>query len=172
MASTHDLLDLLVGGLPIRHLHYYNHGRHHRVVEVAQVIMRHYRRCHFHRHQYREEKPVRLELSDVHVHLHIRPGREVQNLLDEIVTKLGRMEINIMTTVEEYAAQAKAAQDETDAKLEAVGADVRLLMEKLAAIPVAGLTPEQEALLTDVVNHAKAISEKVGAIDELNPPTA
>ena len=134
-----------------------------------------YRPCHFHRRQYREENSVKLDLSDIHVHIHHHhhePGREVQDLLDEIVTTLGRMESNIMTTVEEYAAQAKAAQDETDAKLEAVGADVRLLMEKLAAIPVAGLTPEQEALLGDVVSHARAISEKVGAIDELNPSTA
>ena len=63
----------------------------------------------------------------------------------------------------------KAAQAETDAKVEAVAADITVLMEKLAAIPVPGMTPEQEAALADAVAHAKAINDRLGAIDAMNP---
>lgn len=63
----------------------------------------------------------------------------------------------------------KAAQAETDAKVEAVAADIKVLMDKLAAIPTPGMTPEQEAALADAVAHAKAINDRLGAIDALNP---
>ena len=63
----------------------------------------------------------------------------------------------------------KAAQDATDAKIDSVKADIVSLMEKLAAIPVPGMTPEQEAALNDAVVHAQAINDKLGAIDALNP---
>ena len=63
----------------------------------------------------------------------------------------------------------KAAQAETDAKVEAVAGDIKVLMDKLAAIPVPGMTPEQEAALADAVAHAKAINDRLGAIDAMNP---
>lgn len=63
----------------------------------------------------------------------------------------------------------KAAQDATDAKIDAVKADIDALMAKLAAIPPAGMTPEQEAALAAAVDHAKAINDKLSAVDALNP---
>jgi|AraplaMF_Col_mMF_1032025.scaffolds.fasta_scaffold00246_84 hypothetical protein len=63
----------------------------------------------------------------------------------------------------------KAAQDATDAKIDAVKADIQALMDKLAAVPAAGMTPEQEAALADAVAHAQAINDKLGAIDAMNP---
>jgi hypothetical protein len=63
----------------------------------------------------------------------------------------------------------KAAQDATDAKIDSVKADIETLMSKLAAIPVPGMTPEQEAALADAVAHAQAINDKLGAIDAMNP---
>lgn len=107
-----------------------------------------------------------------HHHFHHHSDEASAERSRRIEEKLGIIVImleNHMATVEEYAAQAKAAQDATDAKITAVQADVTLLMEKLAAIPVAGLTPEQEALLADVVSHAQSISDKIGAIDAMNP---
>lgn len=74
-----------------------------------------------------------------------------------------------MATIEEYAAQIKTAQDESDAKIAAIKADIDVLMAKVAAIPVAGMTPEQEALLAGVAAHAKSISDSLSAVDALNP---
>lgn len=64
----------------------------------------------------------------------------------------------------------KAQQVATDAKVAAVKTDVETLLAKLAAIPPAGLTPEQQAALDDAVTHATAINTSLGAIDtEVNP---
>lgn len=72
-----------------------------------------------------------------------------------------------------------------DAKVSAVGADVTTigtdfgtLLAKLAAVPTAGLTPDQQKALDDAVVHANAIATsldaigtKLAAIDtSANPP--
>lgn len=65
----------------------------------------------------------------------------------------------------------KAAQDATDAKVAAVKADVEKLMALLAAVPPAGMTPEQTAALDAAVVHANAINASLSAVDaEVNPP--
>jgi hypothetical protein len=65
----------------------------------------------------------------------------------------------------------KAAQAETDAKIATVKTDLETLIAKLAAIPPAGLTPEQQTALDDAVAHAGAINASLAAVDaEANPP--
>ncbi len=100
------------------------------------------------------------------------PDSDTAERLSRIESKLG----TILETITEYQEilemsfdDLKAAQDATDAKIDSVKADIVVLMEKLAAIPAPGMTPEQEAALADAVAHANAINEKLGAIDELNP---
>ena len=63
----------------------------------------------------------------------------------------------------------KAALDSAAAKSDAIKADVEALMAKIAAVPVAGMTPEQEAALAEATAAAQALSDKLGAIDALNP---
>lgn len=91
--------------------------------------------------------------------------KDLAERLCRIETMLG----SIMETLQMSFEDLKAAQAETDAKVEAVAADIAVLMEKLAAIPVPGMTPEQEAALADAVAHAQAINDRLGAIDALNP---
>lgn len=91
--------------------------------------------------------------------------RETSERLDRIEKMLGAIKEMHGMSFEDL----KAAQAETDAKVEAVAGDIKTLMEKLAAVPVAGMTPEQEAALADAVAHAKAINDRLGAIDALNP---
>lgn len=55
-----------------------------------------------------------------------------------------------------------------DAKADAIKADVVLLMEKLAAIPVGGMTPEQEAMLAEATALAGSLRDKLGSIDDMN----
>lgn len=87
--------------------------------------------------------------------------RRMEHMLGEILNKL---EI-VMASFEEL----KAAQDVTDAKIAAVKADVEKLMALLAAIPPAGMTPEQQAALDAAVVHAGAINDALAAVDDLNP---
>ena len=94
--------------------------------------------------------------------------KELSERLDRIEKKLGTILENQETFKMSFE-DLKAAQAETDAKVEAVAADIQVLMDKLAAIPTPGMTPEQEAALADAVAHAKAINDRLGAIDALNP---
>lgn len=94
--------------------------------------------------------------------------RETSERLDRIEEKLGTILSNQETFKMSFE-DLKAAQAETDAKVEAVAADIQTLMDKLAAIPTPGMTAEQEAALADAVAHAKAINDRLGAIDALNP---
>ena len=80
-----------------------------------------------------------------------------------------QMEKRIMSTL----ADVQAAQAATDAKIATVKADVEALLAKVAAIPPAGLTPEQQAAIDDITAHATKINDSLGAVDgEVNPAPA
>lgn len=109
--------------------------------------------------------PINIHV-DVHIHTH--PDQDTAERLGRIEQMLGVIDENqerIMATFEEL----KSALDASDVKIDAVKADIQTLMDKLAAIPQPGLTPEQQQALNDAVDHAKAINEKLGAIDAMNP---
>lgn len=66
--------------------------------------------------------------------------------------------------------EVKAEQAITDAKIDAVKTDVETLLAKLAAVPTSGLTAEQQAAIDDIAAHAKAINDKLSAVDAtVNP---
>ena len=70
-------------------------------------------------------------------------------------------------------ADAQAKQAKTDTLIATIKTDVETLLAKVAAIPPAGLTPEQQAAIDDIANHADAINNALGGIDaEVNPPAA
>ena len=96
------------------------------------------------------------------------PRRRVSEHLHRIDQTLGIILATLETILMSFD-ELKAAQDATDAKIDSVKADIESLMAKLAAIPLPGMTPEQEAALADAVAHAQAINDKLGAIDALNP---
>lgn len=89
----------------------------------------------------------------------------IMNKLDKLTNKIRTGERRIMANFEDL----KAAQDATDAKIAAVKADVERLMEALANVPPAGMTPEQQAALDAAVAHATSINDALGAVDALNP---
>lgn len=67
----------------------------------------------------------------------------------------------------------KAALDSVSADVATVKTDVETLLAKLAAIPPAGMTPEQQAALDSAVAQAQGIATSLGAINaEVNPPPA
>lgn len=70
-------------------------------------------------------------------------------------------------------ADVQAKQTATDAAIAKVKTDVETLLAKIAAIPPGGLTPEQQAAIDDIAQHADNINTALGAVDtEANPPAA
>jgi hypothetical protein len=91
--------------------------------------------------------------------------RRIQKWLGLIL----RVQENMMSSLEDL----KAAQAVTDAKIAAVKTDVETLLAKLAAVPVAGLTADQQTALDAVVAHANAINASLSGVDaEVNPVPA
>ena len=92
-----------------------------------------------------------------------------------IVKTLGRFDQNLkqlettMGKLEDYVKDIKDAQDETAQHVDAIKQDVTDLLAKINEIPTQGLSEEQEALLKDVADHAKAIAASVKAVDEMAP---
>ena len=75
----------------------------------------------------------------------------------------------IMSTI----ADLTATLDSIGAKVTTVKTDVETLLAKLAAVPTAGLTPEQQTALDAAVVQAQGISDSLTAVDkEANPPAA
>ena len=67
-------------------------------------------------------------------------------------------------------ADLQTSLDAVAADVAIVKTDVETLLAKLAAIPPAGLTPEQQAALDAAVTQAQAIATSLGAINaEVNP---
>jgi len=97
-------------------------------------------------------------------HLHLS-DKDTAERLCRIESMLGSIKELIRMSFEDLKVALVAA----DAKADAIKADVVLLMEKIAAIPVAGMTPEQEAALAEAKTLADALNEKLGGIDALNP---
>lgn len=114
---------------------------------------------------------MKIEISDIHIHLHVEPDHQVLALLNAIIHRLDLLENRLMASISDFET-ALAAIDE---KVGVVKTDVETLIAKLAAIPPGGLTPEQQAAIDAAVQHAQNIATSLGAIDtEVNPspPTA
>lgn len=89
--------------------------------------------------------------------------RRIEHLLGEILENL---ESN-MSTLDDIKTTLAAI----DTKVATVKTDVETLLAKIAAIPTAGLTPEQQAAIDEIAQHVQGISDSLGAIDtEVNPP--
>lgn len=106
------------------------------------------------------------------IHHHHYHDKDDTDRLCRIETQIGsileKLE-SLQMSFEEEVARAKAAQEATSAKLDAIKGDVDVLLAKIAAMPVAGLTPEQEAALKEIADGAEALAAKAGALDDMNP---
>lgn len=85
----------------------------------------------------------------------------VLKTLLHIDQKLTQLESKIMASFDDL----KASQDATDALIGKVATDVQTLTDMLAAIPPAGMTPEQQAALDAAKAHADSINDALSAVD-------
>ena len=61
--------------------------------------------------------------------------------------------------------EIQAAQAITDSKIAAVSADITALIAKVGAVPLLGLTPEQQAAIDDIAVHANKINDALAGVD-------
>lgn len=98
------------------------------------------------------------------IHHHHYHDKDLAERLCRIETDLGSIKELLSMSFQDLKDALVAA----DAKADAIKADVVLLMEKLAAIPVGGMTPEQEAALSEATALAGSLRDKLGSIDDMN----
>ena len=78
-----------------------------------------------------------------------------------IIYKIKQGTDRIMATLDDI----QAAQAITDTKIAAVSADIAALIAKVGAVPLLGMTPEQQAAIDDIAAHANKINDSLSAVD-------
>jgi hypothetical protein len=90
--------------------------------------------------------------------------RSIKHFIIRLIQEGNR---HIMATLEEI----QAAQAVTDSKIAAISADITALIAKVGAVPLLGLTPEQQAAIDDIAVHANKINDALAGVDAAaNPP--
>ena len=98
-------------------------------------------------------------------------GKDDADRLRRIEKQLGLI-LEKLETIMATVADLEAALTAIDGKVATVKSDVDELLAKLAAIPTADMTPEQQAAIDGAVVHAQAILGSLGAIDAAVHPAA
>jgi len=80
----------------------------------------------------------------------------------------------MMSAISDFAAKMKAFTDRQDAAVAGLQQDVQTLNDKIIALQNSNgaITPEDQALLDDIQNHAGVIADKLDALDAMTPPPA
>lgn len=101
--------------------------------------------------------------SVTHEHFY-HPDKATADQLSWLIRGIGILNRNMEKLMSSFD-DLKAAQADTDAAIAKIKTDVETMLAKLANIPVAGMTPEQQAALDEAVAHAKSMNTTMGAID-------
>lgn len=107
----------------------------------------------------------------MHLHIHCHSDKETAERLCRIEEMLGTINTKLEAIMADIA-DFEATLVVIDGKVTAVKADVDELIAKLAAIPLPGLTPDQQTAVDAAVAHANAIAASLGAIDATVHPAA
>lgn len=85
---------------------------------------------------------------------------------------LQTLERKIMSAIGDYAAAVKTSFDEISLSVDGIAGDVKQLkdtIDKLQNSP-GTITPEDQALLDGIQSQAKALADKVKALDDATAP--
>lgn len=108
----------------------------------------------------------------IELHHFNQPDKATADQLCWIIRGVGLLVKNMEKIMSSFD-DLKAAQVATDAAVATIKADVEGLLAKLAAIPAAGLTADQQTALDAAVAHASAINASLSGVDaQVNPPAA
>lgn len=105
-----------------------------------------------------------------------RSAHNLQGGVPEILRELHhlkRLGDSIMSKISEFASAQNAFNDQMDASITAVQADVKALNDKITELQTSPgvITAEDQSLLDGLQARGKALSEKLKALDDLTPPT-
>lgn len=77
-----------------------------------------------------------------------------------------------MSAISEFADRVKAHNDKIDAAVDGLVGDVKNLNDQIAVLQASAgtITPADQALLDGIETKAKAVSEKLAALDAQTPP--
>ena len=77
-----------------------------------------------------------------------------------------------MSVISDFAAQQNAFNDQIDAAIAALQADVKSLDDQITALQnsAGAVTPSDQALLDALQVRSKSIVDKLNALDALTPP--
>lgn len=78
-----------------------------------------------------------------------------------------------MSAISDFATKQKAHNDQMDAAIDGLTADVTDLKKQIAALQSSAgqITPEDQALLDAIDVRAETIASKLSALDAATPPT-
>jgi len=126
----------------------------------------------FYRHQYREDPEMKFEVdvSDIHIHVHVKPDHEVIALLNDVFTRLDLMESNIMTVSPEVQAALDAVR-QTQTLVQAVDAGIKVnnalivdLQAQIAALQAGTvLSADDKAALVETAADLAAVNTQLAS---------
>jgi len=105
---------------------------------------------------------IDLAVSDIHVHLHVKPDHEVLARLDAVIHRLGLMETKIMSELDSLAAQVAANRTVAQSALTLING----IADRIAA---AGGDP---AKLAELTASLKSDDDALAAAVTANTPAA
>lgn len=92
--------------------------------------------------------------------------------IEELLITLIFIGENIMSAISDFAAKQSAFNDQMDAAITAIAADVKSLDDQIAALQASSgaVTAEDQALLDGITAKSAELLAKVQAVDALTPP--
>ena len=110
---------------------------------------------------------------DVHHHLeHEQPSAFHSDVL-RLLHALTNQGAEIMSAISDFAAKQKAFNDRTGAAIDGIVSDIQALNDKIQELQNSAgtVTPEDQALIDDLVAKGDALAQRAEALDNMNPPS-
>lgn len=110
-------------------------------------------------------------LTTFHVHVHSEGASDAQIIL---LHRIYRKVSAIMSAISDFAERVKAHDEQIDAAIEGIAADVVALNEKVAELQasVGTVTPEDQLLLDAIEARGAELAAKLKGLDDVTPPVA
>ena len=106
---------------------------------------------------------MEIKLSDIHVHLHVKPDHQVVALLNDVLNRLDLMESNIMPSLDELQAKADETLANVTAETDLDNAIAKIVTDQnntiidlKAQLAAAGADPAKLAALAATLDNILA----------------
>ena len=104
-----------------------------------------------------------VDVSDIHIHVHVKPDHEVVALLNDVLNRLDLMESNIMPSLDELQAKADSTLANVTAETDLDNAIAKIVTDQnntiidlKAQLAAAGTDPAKLQALADTLDNILA----------------